>query len=159
MPLRATPDEVIATAREALRSAPSAFPADLPISKIAGQPEWHTFEHACWKLGEGIRQKFLSSPRLRENPLVVDAILEVIEQRNLRRGRQPFVMLLGSVKAAHAAPRLARWLADPDVEGHVVDTLLKMRVSGYARLVAPHTSSKFAWIRRKAKTCIERYAA
>jgi hypothetical protein len=159
MSLPAAANEVIATAQEALRLAPAHFPPNQATSKISGQPEWYPFEHKCWELGEGIRQKFLKSPRLREDPRVVDAILNVIDQRHLRRGRQSFVMLLGSVKAAHNAPRLACWAGDPDVGGHVVDTLLQMRVPGFAEVVKPHVSSEFAWIRRKARTYMERYAA
>jgi hypothetical protein len=159
MSLPATAGEVIEIAREVLHLAPSAFPPDLAKSEIAGQPEWYPFETACWKLGEVIRQKLLRSPRLRGDPRVVSAILEVIEQRSLRRGRQSFVMLLGAVKFAHTAPRVARLAGDPDIDGHVVDTLLKMRVPGYVEVIEPHLSSKFAWIRRKAKTYVERYAA
>jgi hypothetical protein len=155
----ATPDEIIAAAREALRLAPAQFPADLPVSKISRQPEWHSFEHSCWKHGEDIRQKLFKAPRLRGNAQIVAAILEVIEQRNLRRGRQSFVMLLGTVKAAYAASRVALWVEDPDISGHAIDTLLKMRVSGYAGVVRPHVSAKHAWIRRKAKAYLERYAA
>jgi len=156
---RATAAEVIEAAREALQLAPAVLPPDQPIEGISGQPRWYGFEHSCWQLGERIRHVFLRSPRLRGDPDVVNAILEVIEQQNLLRGRQSFVMLLGSMKAAYAAPRVARWASDPDIGGHVVDTLLRMRVPGYLECVKPHTLSKFAWIRRKAKTYVERYAA
>jgi hypothetical protein len=159
VPIPAVAEEIIAAAKDALRLSPAEFPGDQPLNKISGQPEWHSFEHGCWKLGEFIRQKLLKAPRLREDRRLVGAILDVIDQRNLRRGRQSFVMLLGSVKAAHVAPRIARWAGDPDIAGHVVDTLLKMRVPGYADVVRPHVSSKYTWIRRKAKTYMERYAA
>lgn len=151
--------ELVNLAREALRLAPPTFPADLPTSKIAKKPEWYPFEDTCWALGENIRQKLLRSPRLRGNPQLIGAILDVIEQRNLRRGRQSFVMLLGSVKAAYAAPRLALWATDSDIDGHVVDSLLKMRVAGYSQVVEPHLSSEFSWIRRKAETYLRRYPA
>lgn len=158
MTARVTTAEVIEIARNALLLAPTAFPADQPVDRFSGQPKWFPFEIRCWELGEQIRRQLVESPRLRDDSRVGGAILEVIEHNHLRRGRQSFVMLLGSVKFASFAPRLVRWVSDPDVAGHVVDTLLKMRASGYVDVVRPYIASEFSWIRRKAKTFVERYA-
>ena len=77
---------------------------------------------------------------------------------NLRRGRQSFVMALGFTGAAHLAPRVARFLADPDVDGQVIDTLLKMRAPGFVAAVRPLLTDTHAWIRNLAKKYVARYS-
>ena len=66
-------------------------------------------------------------------------------------------MLLGFKRASGFADEIARWLSDPDVAGHALDTLLKMRVAGYASEAEALLKSEHAWIRNKAKTYLERY--
>ena len=53
--------------------------------------------------------------------------------RNLRRGRQSFIMLLGFKAAEPFAGEIAHDLRDRDVDGHVLDTPLKMRAPGVCR--------------------------
>jgi hypothetical protein len=131
------------------------FPPD-PIAP--GVPAWHKFENSTWAIGEVIRQSLKARPRLKKDPDVLHAILGVIQNRNLRRGRESFVMLLGFTGAAKYAPIVARFASDPDICGHVVDTLLKMRVPGYTMQIAKLTSHNRAWIRRLAQKYVERYA-
>ena len=152
-------EEVIAVAERALRLAPAKFTTSLPTQKeLRGAADWYPFERAAWAMGEHIRHAFLNKPSLRSQPEVLKAIVKVIAQTHLRRGRQSFVMLLGTVKAAHLAPQIALFLSDTDIEGHVVDTLTKMRAGGYSVHVKKHLGSKYAWIRNKAKRYVERFA-
>lgn len=151
-------EEIIAACHAAKDLAPAFFPADLPPDPIAPDvPAWHQFENKAWGIGEQIRQSLLAQPKLKKNPEVIRAILEVIQLRNLRRGRESFVMLLGFTGAAMHAPLVATFANDPDIAGHVVDTLLKMRAPGFSKEIFALTSHKRAWIRRLAHRYIDRY--
>jgi hypothetical protein len=110
-------------------------------------------------MGERIRQSFKTHPKLKMDLAVIDAVVEVVECINLRRGRQSFVMALGFSAASPVAGRIARFLADADIDGQVLDTLLKMRASHFATEVAPLTDAKKAWVRNLAKKYMTRYAA
>jgi len=66
-------------------------------------------------------------------------------------------MAIGFVAACHVASSLVAFLNDTDVDGQVVDALLKMRAGGFGHDVAPLVQSNKAWIRRLAKKYVERY--
>ena len=119
--------------------------------------QWYSFEHEAWPVGESIRRAFARHPRLKKNRPLISKVIEVATCRNLRRGRQSFIMTVGFVAARDFAPMLLPFLDDPDVDGHVIDTLLKMKAPGYSLAVAPLAQSKKPWIRRLAKRYIARY--
>jgi hypothetical protein len=155
-----TPDAVVVACRAATILAPIELPPDLPASKIfTDAPEWYGFEHSAWRIGANIQQSFQANPKLKKDVAVIQAILGVIQVRNLRRGRESFVMLLGFTGAAKHAPLLAEFLHDPDISGHVLNALLKMRVSGYAPQVANFLNHNRVWIRQLAQRYIDRYPA
>jgi hypothetical protein len=143
----------------ALRLAPETYPPTLPSSPdLLGAPEWYAFESAAWPIGEQIRQAFQRTPRLRNDHSVTLRVLEVATCRNLRRGRQSFVMALGFVGAREHAAALAKSLGDADVDGQVVDTLLKMKAAGFCEQVRPLLGAKHSWIRRLAQRYVDRYS-
>ena len=155
-----SPEDIVAACRTVRNLAPVSFPADLPPTPlIPGVSAWQEFERATWGIGERIRQTLLVNPKFKKNPDLIQAVLEVIQDRNLRRGRESFVMLLGFTGAAKHAPLVASFASDPDIEGHVVDTLLRMRAPGFAREVSGLTNHQHAWIRRLARRYMERYPA
>ncbi|MGH2397835.1 MAG: hypothetical protein ACRDFW_12835, partial [bacterium] len=100
---------------------------------------------------------FVKHPNLKRRPRVLSKVFEVAICRNLRRGRQSFVMALGFVSARPYAGALAPSLADPDVDGQVIYTLIKMKAPGFAQLVTPLLNSDETWIRRLAKRYIDRF--
>ncbi len=151
-------EKVIAACDRALSFAPSEYPPDLPSSEeLLGAPEWYSFEGRVWEIGEHIRSQLQSNPNLKADMGILNKIISVIQCRNLRRGRQSFVLLLGFKGANNYADEIAHFLNDPDVAGHALDALLKMRVAGYASRVEALLESKQTWIRNKAKTYLERY--
>jgi hypothetical protein len=157
-PTLVSEEEILAACEEAIRLAPAEFPPTLPPSKeLSCAPEWYSFEHAAWPIGETIRRAFVEYPRLKKNEAVLAKVAAVATYRNLRRGRQSFVMALGSVAARRYADTVAPFLSDPDVDGQVLDTLIKMKASGFAREVAPLANSDKPWIRRLAKRYVDRY--
>jgi len=153
-------EEIGAACRSVVALAPATYPPDLPSTpELREAPAWYKFEHAAWPIGEAIRQSFKQTPRLKRNAALLSAIVGVIECRNLRRGRQSFVMALAFKAAAPVAGRLVPFLADPDIDGQVVDTLLKMRAGGYAQQVRPLMNANHAWIRSLARQYLARYPA
>jgi hypothetical protein len=152
----ATKEHILADCAAARALAPETFPADLPATE-SGAPDWYRFEHEAWAIGEQVRHCLLRQPQLKRDAAVQRAIVDVIHCGNLRRGRQSFVMLLGYKAAQEWAPVIASYLDDPDVCGHTLDTLLKMRVPGYAVQVEPLLASKYTWIRNLARKYRERY--
>jgi hypothetical protein len=152
--------EVVSACAAACNLAPRAFPPDLPTTPLLrGAPDWYPFEHQAWEIGERIRQSLQRRPRFKRDALVREAIMKVVACRHLRRGRQSFVMALGFAAAHPDAAQLALFLADPDIHGQVVDTLLRMRAGQFVSLVAPLRASKYSWIRRLAKRYCDRYEA
>ena len=151
-------EQVFAACEQALRLAPSEWPPTLPPSeKLWGAPEWYSFGRDAWPIGESIRRAFVQHPNLKKKTGLVSKVAEVATCRNLRRGRQSIIMAIGFVAARDYASELVPFLADSDVDGQVVHTLLKMRAAGYSRSVAPLLQSEKAWIRRLARTYVERY--
>jgi hypothetical protein len=145
--------------RDALALAPQVYPSDLPPrEELLGVPDWYPFEHQAWDIGESIRQSFQQVPRLKRDPAALESVMDVVDCVNLRRGRQSFVMALGFTAAAPLAPRIARFLADRDVDGQVIDTLLKMRVPAFVDAVRPLLTDKHAWIRNLATKYVARYS-
>jgi hypothetical protein len=154
-----TPDEVIDACEAARSLAPTEVPSDLaPDASIGGAPGWHPFEHAAWPIGESIRLSLKEAPSLKRDSRALDAVADVVRCRNLRRGRQSFVMALGFTGAARYAPVLADYLTDPDIAGQVLDTLRQMRAGGYDGAVAPLLRARHAWIRNLARRYLDRFA-
>jgi len=138
--------------------APAEYPPTLsPSKELFGAPDWYPFEHEAWQVGEKIRQALVDKPSLRKDREIIHKVLQVSLCRNLRRGRQSFVMLLGFVGAEPFAEELVPYLQDEDVNGHVLDTLLKMKARGFAAEVSPLSKAHETWIRKLAKKYLDRY--
>ena len=153
----ASEEEILAACEEAIRLAPVEFPPTLPAPKeLSGAPGWYSFELAAWPIGERIRRTFVEKPRLKKQYAVLAKVAEVATCRNLRRGRQSFIMALGFVAAREFADTVAPFLSDPDVGGQVLDTLIKMKVPGYTQRAVSLLHSDKAWIRRLAKKYVDR---
>lgn len=143
---------------QALRLAPTEYLPSLPPSKkLFGVSPWYPFENEAWAIGEQVRQGFSRNRTLKKNLTVVRKVLDVATCRNLRHGRQSFIMALGFVSAVGFAQELVPHLSDADVDGQVVWTLIKMKASGYGREVAPLLRSDKTWIKRLAKKYLEHY--
>jgi hypothetical protein len=154
----ASEEEILAACEQALRLAPAEYPRTLPPSReLMGAPEWYSFESEAWPIGEGIRRALVENPRLRKKDAVLAKVAEVATCRNLRRGRQSFIMALSFVAARRYAEALVPLLNDADVDGQVLDTLIKMKAPGFAPEVASLLHADKTWIRRLAKKYVDRY--
>jgi hypothetical protein len=146
-----TEDEIFSACAAAEALAPKEFPPTLPPNpKLHGAPDWYSFEHGAWPIGEKIRQASVATPSLKKNKRIQLRIAKVIENRNLRRGRQPFVMSLAHVAAAEMKDKIAPFLSDPDIDGQVVDSLHKMKCFEFTREVSTLLESDKTWIKNKA---------
>jgi len=67
-------------------------------------------------------------------------------------------MALGFVSARHYAERLAAFLDDPDADGQVLHTPIKMRASGHTREAELLIHSEKTWIRRLATKYLTQYS-
>lgn len=126
---------------------------------LAGAPEWYSFEHEAWAIGEEIRQWLSANLKLKEEKRIKEGIFTVIQNQNLRRGRESFVMLLGYKNAADMAERVAVYLDDDDISGHALDTLHKMKIYGYKEKASTLLTSEKTWVRNVAKKYIQKAVA
>jgi hypothetical protein len=160
-PIPTSEEEVIAACEFALGLAPPEWLPDLPalggLLAPLGLPQLHPFENEAWAIGESIRQAFVQSPRFKKKAALIGKVVEVATHRNLRRGRQSFVMAIGFVAAREFSEMLVPLLDDSDVNGQVVYTLLKMKATGYAHAVSALLQSDEVWKQRLARKYIGRY--
>ena len=136
---------------------PHEMLADLPYMKqFPDVHEWHDFEGKIWDMGEQIRQLVFTSKAYFNNDQI-NRILNICLDKRAKRGRQSFVMLLGKSKYCEYAHALIPLLEDEDVNGHVIDTLYKMRANAYVSLITPFLKHKRTWIRNTAKKYVQKF--
>ena len=145
--------------RDAEALIPANMTPDLPAGEMtSGSPEWHNFEHEIWQVGEKVRQLMTKNASLRTDSTLQSSIAGICSNRNAKRGRQSFLMLLGYKCCQSHARTVASQLNDPCVEGHVIDTLIKMKAPGFVNEIQSFVSHRTPWVRKKAKTYCQRYA-
>ena len=153
-----TKQKILEIIEQADSIIPDKMLPDMPINDLTDKPGMRSFEYEIWSLGDKIRPLLTREPRLRSDKEVQKGILNICLNKNAKRGRESFVMLMGSVKFSKLAPKVASLIDDPYVFGHAIDTLLKMKQQGYYKNIKPFTESKVTWIRNKAKKYCETYS-
>ena len=103
--------------------------------------KWYDFESKVWQIGEQIRQKINSLPKLRKDKELQEIFIGIAKNKNAKRGRQSFIMLLAYKDCSSYAEVLLSELNDPDVEGHVIYALRKMQASTFINFVLPYLNS------------------
>lgn len=136
---------------------PDNIMPDLPYMTSAPDVhEWHAYELSLWNTGEKIRQLIsLHKKHLTQNQL--ERILNICQDKRAARGRQSFVMLLGRKQYADYSHKLISLLHDDDINGHVIDTLYKMRAPGYSTIIAPFLQHNRSWIRKAADRYLQKF--
>lgn len=137
---------------------PLTYVEDLPPidKKNPDIPQWHDFEDEIWIKGSDIEQILREHKSLRKDKSLLDSFLSIATNRNAKRGRQIFIMLLEYKHCAEYAPLLIKQIDDPFVDGHIIATLNKMRAYQYTSLIMPFTTHKIAWVRNEAKRYVSR---
>ena len=157
MKIENTEDEILKIIQETKVLIPEVFLDNLEIDSMSNQPKWYPFESQIWKNGERIRQLFLTDKKLRNKESVFDKLFEIATNRNAKRGRQSFIMLFGSVKHSKYSSQLIKQIDDNSVDGQIIDTIYKMKVTEFTKEIKPFTNHDFTWIRNIAKKYIEKH--
>lgn len=123
-----------------------------------GASDWSDYEHDIWALGEAVRQLIVGDKKWRNSAALVDTVIEVATNKAYGKGRQSFVMLLGSFRHKRIGPTLCALLNDNEVVGHAVSALRKARLETYVQQVKPIASHTETWIRNEAKKYVERFS-
>ena len=157
------PEDIRARIKTLVADAEAAIPStlmpDLPPGQYTqGAPEWHSFEHTIWAIGEDIRQLLQKKKSLRNDDDLQSAFVAISMNRHAKRGRQSFIMLLGYKSCQQHSHSIASQLDDPGVAGHVISTLLKMQAPDFVQEIRRFLDHDIAWIRNKAKEYCGRFA-
>lgn len=137
---------------------PKTLDADLAIfDNFQSIPAWHNYESEIWERGELIRNIFLEYKVLCKDPELMERIVAICLNRNSKRGRQSFIMLLWNEDCKVYAEKLISQLDDKFVYGHIIEGLNKMKASGYVNLVKPYCVDKITWIKNQAKKYVDQY--
>lgn len=150
---------ILRKVKEAGGLIPDVYIPNLPPTELTKDvPDWHDFEHKIWMLGEEIRLLLVSKKSLRRDKNLQSEFVRIATNRNSKRGRQPFIMLLGYKFCRHHAKEISAQIDDPFVDGHVIMTLRKMRAEGYSIQTRPFLNSSVSWVRNEAKKYLSRLA-
>jgi len=151
-------DKIINLLSKAKDLTPGELEKDLePIEGFPDVPNWHDYENKIWAIGENIRQIIFSKKSLRKDEEINDLIIEFCLNKNSKRGRQPFVLLLGYKHLSDYAPKLIRLINDKYVDGQIIDAIYKMQAKGYGKEIRPFVTHKIIWIRKTAIKYLEKY--
>jgi len=154
---KAFDDELDTLLRKAESLIPDQILPDLPYMEHAPNAhEWYSFEQELWQIGEEIRQLAAENNK-KFHADQVERIVGICLDKRAKRGRQSFVMLLGRKMYCVYASSIVPVLEDPDVDGHVIDTLYKMCAGQYIELVEPFLNHNTTWIRNRAKNYVHKF--
>lgn len=141
---------------KAYQLMPNARPADLsPTDTIPDVPAWHDYEHKLWRLGEEVRQLLGKQPNLRKDESLCSSIFGIVANRAGMRGRQSWVSLFGCKPCSNWALKITGLLPDPDIDGHVISTLNKMKAPRFTEKILPYRDSRTAWVRKEASRYLD----
>ncbi len=151
-------NKIIDLINQANNLTPEILEKDLePIDGFPDVPNWHDYEQKIWAIGEQIRQIIYVKKSLRRDRELYDLIIKFCLIKNAKRGRQPFVLLLGYKHLSDYAPKLSNIINDEYVDGHVIETIFKMQAKGYEKEIRPFATHKITWIRKAAIKYLEKY--
>jgi len=126
---------------------------------VRGGADWHGYEMRIWELSEAVR-KYLKAKRIvRGRCGVLDAIADVVKEPRFGKGRQNFVLVLAAYGGLPYVSAIAGALDDPDLIGHAVKALVKLRAPGYSEQIKGILErSRTGWIRSAARKYLEHVA-
>lgn len=118
---------------------------------VDGAPDWLTYERMIWDVGERIRLILQKNKALRNSTRLFNKCLEVVADKKYGKGRQTFALLFGDYKKIDYAANLAPLLTDTEIGGHILKTLVKLKVPGHRDAVKPLLKDRADWVRKLAK--------
>lgn len=119
---------------------------------IKGLPRRMVFETKIWQVGEKLRTELKDSAK--RTPILKNGIVAIIKEREYRRGRESFVLLLHFFLQDDDTIPLFEWLLkDSDLYGFAITELNQMGIAGFSETIAGiYAAEKTGWIRREAKS-------
>lgn len=137
---------------------PDLHESDLPSFEASPDvPLWHSYESEIWELGEEIRQILAEHKDLRKDDFINDNIITFCLNKNAKRGRQSFILLLGYKNLSEYASQLIKMIEDKSVDGQIIDTIYKMQAVGFEEEIRPFINDKHIWIKKAAIKYIDKY--
>jgi hypothetical protein len=137
-----------------------ALPVQYPEATIVVGPDgpitWHRYEQLAWALGESVRQILKRQRALRRSARLWPRVEAIATATRYGKGRESFVMLLGTYGGPERAPSLVSLLDDPEVAGHAVYALRRLGVPDGLARVEPLLRHRRAWIRREARKYLDK---
>lgn len=124
---------------------------------IKGAPDWLSFEMRIWELGESLRQPIKRRKKLLKNKNLLNVIMMICRNNKYGKGRQTFVMLLGEFSRGDASKLLGDLLDDPEVLGHSIKALTKLKDDGYVDKIGRIAEEETGWIRVAARNYCRKF--
>jgi len=119
---------------------------------VRGAPDWLEYESLLWELSEIVRNWMKAKRIGRGRNDVLDMVAQLVLERQYKKGRQNFVLVLAERGGGAYGTAFAQMLDDPDVAGHAVKALVKSRTPGYVMSVEKLLlEARAAWVRSAAK--------
>ncbi|WP_299438312.1 hypothetical protein [uncultured Aquimarina sp.] len=151
-------EKILELIKKAESLTPKKVEMDLePIDGFPDVPNWHKYESDIWRIGEEIRQIIITKKTLRKDEEINDLIIKFCLNKNSKRGRQSFILLLGYKHLSKYASQLINMINDKFVNGQIIDTVYKMQAVGFEKEIRPFLTDKHIWIRKLAIKYIEKY--
>lgn len=123
----------------------------LSMAGVDGAPDWRGFETALWKLSETLRPLMSARRDWRSGSDVLKAVVLLCKDPGYGKGRQNLVLILGQFGGASEATVLASLLDDPDVQGHAIKALARIKDLRYHVEVEKRVAKLKGWMRGAAK--------
>lgn len=131
---------------------------NVSMKGVGGAPDWTGYESATWQLSEAVRHYLKVRRDLRGRNVLLDRVSSIVSSEKSGKGRQNFVLILGEFGNQEYAPALKKLVLDPEVGGHAIKALTRLKADGCAETIsAVLKSTTVGWIRTAAKEYLKRY--
>jgi hypothetical protein len=129
----------------------------LSMRGVDGAPDWEGYESALWKLSENIRPWLHKRRDLRGRNALMDAICGIVVNSQFGKGRQNFILLLGTYGDRSYGASITGLLSESDVCGHAIQALTKLKIGGLDDAVSIiMRDTKYGWIRAAGKKYLQK---
>jgi hypothetical protein len=116
-----------------------------------GAADWAAFELEIWTLGETLRLFLKRKKQWRGPGALMDAVARILRRKDFGKGRQTFALLLGDFGGITYSTELGAAIGDPEIAGHSIKALTKLRVPGHEPAVQAVIQRETGWVRSAAR--------
>ena len=116
---------------------------------------WYSYEYKIWNLGENLRFLLKRRKDIQKSESLQKTINAIISNKKYGKGRESFALLPGEFKFSLSIDTLIKMLYDEDIQGHIIISLIKLKVKGLDKEIKLIAETKDGWISKKAKKYLE----